>query len=119
MWTQFGSIHIGNLFDCQTSLIQVPLPTHFADPSNHFLPPENYYEPMSECTSSFDIWQFGILHLYVITGFQPVSYGTELLKYIFCIKVTNFQFHMGPGKAPSILELDSYKLFPYKKTKLN
>lgn len=147
---QFGSIHIGNLFDCQTSSIQVPLPTPFADPSNPFLPPEYYYEPMSEYTSAFDIWQFGILLLYVITGFQPVSYGTELLKHVSkdektglyprynffydwlkgCTVVQKGESVIGQrgecfistersGKSPSILELDSYRLLPYKNTKLN
>lgn len=79
---QFGVIKIGNLFDCQTSSIHAPLPKLFADPSNPFLPPEYYYEPMSEYTSAFDIWQFGILLLYVLTGFQPASYGSELIKHV-------------------------------------
>ena len=79
---QFGAIRIGNLFDCQTSSVFIPLPKQFADPSNPFLPPEYYYEPMNGYTSAFDIWQFGILLLYVLTGFQPVSYGTELIKHV-------------------------------------
>lgn len=147
---QFGAIRIGNLFDCQTSSVFIPLPKQFADPSNPFLPPEYYYEPMNGYTSAFDIWQFGILLLYVLTGFQPVSYGTELIKHVSKDEKTglypryNFFYDWlkgcnivqkgepvvgqrgecfistdRPGKVPSILELDSYTLLPYKNTKLN
>jgi serine/threonine protein kinase len=33
-------------------------------------------------TSKFDVWQFGILLLYLTTGFLPESYGCQLLKHI-------------------------------------
>ncbi|OHT15663.1 IQ calmodulin-binding motif family protein [Tritrichomonas foetus] len=146
---QDGSIRIGNLCDCQTSSVYVPLPEPFAQPSNPFLPPEFYHSPISEYTSAFDVWQFGILLLYVVTGFHPVSYGSELLKYVSkgkdglypncnffydwlkgCKVVSLGESVVGqrgecffstdkPGEPSSILQLDSYKLLPYKNTKLN
>ena len=146
---QDGSIRIGTLCDCQTSSVYVPLPDSFAQPSNPFLPPEFYHCPMSEYTTAFDVWQFGMLLLYTITGFLPVSYGTELSKFVSkgdnglypecnffydwlkgCKIVKSDESCIGqrgecffstdsPGVPPSILQLDSYKLLPYKNTKLN
>lgn len=85
---QNGTVSIGNVFDCQqlatdvTKSIYLPLPEKFGHYSNPFLPPEYYYEPPRKWKPSFDVWQFGILLLYLITGFLPTSYGTELMKHL-------------------------------------
>lgn len=82
------SVLLGSVYDCQQMAAQgqraiyLPLPDHFAKVDNPFLPPEYYHEPPRKHTTSFDIWQFGILLLYVITGFLPHSYGSELMKHV-------------------------------------
>ena len=81
------SVTFGNVYDCQQLMINghpiyLPLPKDFAHYSNPFLPPEYFHEPPRKYTTAFDIWQFGMTLLYVITGFLPVSYGTKLMKHI-------------------------------------
>ncbi|OHT15376.1 IQ calmodulin-binding motif family protein [Tritrichomonas foetus] len=82
-----GTVSIGNVFDCQQAAgtgrpNYLPLPDHFSTYTNPFLPPEYYHEPPRKWTTAFDVWQFGILLLYLITGFLPKSYGAELMKHI-------------------------------------
>lgn len=77
-------IQIGTIFDCQHNMPNkistvLPLPTDFAQPTNPFLPPEYYHKPLYEHTTAFDIWQIGVLLLYILTGNLPPSYGSELL----------------------------------------
>ena len=173
---QTGTVSLGGVFDCQqigtstTKANYLPLPPAFAVPSNPFLPPEYFHEGPRRHTTAFDVWQFGVLLLYVLTGFLPPAYGTELLKHMEDakritqkrVKLTgptselddpplypriNFFYDwlkgcpiyvmkdgernvwtgdMGEcfittersGTTPSILELDHYKLLPYKNTKL-
>ena len=84
---QYGFVTIGNVFDCQLLASTgrpnyLPLPKHFSHFSNPFLPPEYYYEPPRKWTTAFDVWQFGILLLYVLTGFLPKSYGSELMRHL-------------------------------------
>ncbi|KAK8835507.1 hypothetical protein M9Y10_044349 [Tritrichomonas musculus] len=85
---QNGTVSIGNVFDSQqvatanSKAVYLPLPENFALYSNPFLPPEYFYEPPRKWTTAFDVWQFGILLLYLITGFLPSSYGTELMKHL-------------------------------------
>ena len=85
---QNGTVAIGNVFDCQqlatstSKAIYLPLPEKLAHYSNPFLPPEYFYEPPRKWTPAFDVWQFGILLLYLITGFLPTSYGTVLMRHL-------------------------------------
>lgn len=156
---QNSSVKIGSLWDVQYGKTNyLPLPYHFANPSNPFVPPEYYHDPPSEYTTAFDVWQFGVLLLYVLTGFIPTAYGSELMKYVDkpnderrdplsdshlyprvnffydwlkgCKIVQAGERVVGqrgecyittekPNQPASILELDSYKLLPYKNTKLN
>ena len=77
------SIKISNMYDVQLrDSVMLPLPEQFANPSNPFLPPEYFHVPPKEYTTAFDIWQFGMLLLYIITGFKPKAYGEELMKYM-------------------------------------
>ena len=172
---QSGTVSLGGVFDCQqlatstTKANYLPLPPHLAVPSNPFLPPEYFHESPRRYTTAFDVWQFGILLLYSLTGFLPPAYGTELLKHMDDakrvtqkrVKLTgptselddpplypriNFFYDwlkgcniylMKEGErnvwtgemgecfitterkgTPSILELDHYRLLPYKSTKL-
>lgn len=59
--------------------IYLPFPPIFAKPSNPFLPPEFFHDPPRKYTTAFDVWQFGVLALYIITGFLPKSYGDCLI----------------------------------------
>ena len=82
-----NTVTFGNIYDCQGlskegRAVYLPLPEHFADPSNPFLPPEYFHEPPRRWTQAFDIWQFGMVLLYIITGFLPKSYGSELMSHI-------------------------------------
>ncbi|OHT13846.1 IQ calmodulin-binding motif family protein [Tritrichomonas foetus] len=171
------TVKIGNIYDCQQSTINgkcthLPLPKHFAQDSNPFLPPEYFHEPPRKYTTAFDVWQFGMTLLYVLTGYLPHSYGSVLKKHL---KTTNqyiekkhvriesriedddfvsdpqiypkviffydwlkdapvvmekdrnigdrgecyFTTKNPKSKKASILELDHYKLLPYKNTKVN
>lgn len=75
-----NQVMIGSLLDAQfTDSDPIPLPPKFTDPSNPFLPPEFFHRPPSEWTSAFDIWQFGMLLLFILTGQLPRSYGLELM----------------------------------------
>jgi len=80
-----NSVSILSLLDSQkigNGGLFLHLPNHFSDPSNPFLPPEYYHQPMSNYSTSFDIWQIGILLLYILTGQLPISYGSELMKAV-------------------------------------
>jgi serine/threonine protein kinase len=169
---QTGNVSLGTVFDCQQMNnfgrpIYLPLPVDFTNPMNSFLPPEFFHEPPRNWTKAFDIWQFGILLLYVLTGFLPHSYGSALLKHVegepvstrrvvitdshlFCeppryprcsffydwLKGCKLVYSAAgergscigergecfiesdrPGEA-TILDLDHYRLLPYKNTKL-
>jgi serine/threonine protein kinase len=80
------TVTLGNLYDaqhiCKSGCVQLPLPAPFAKPSNPFLPPEYFHEPPRKFTTAFDMWQLGMTLLYIITGFLPVSYGSQLLSHI-------------------------------------
>lgn len=82
-----NTVTFGNIYDCQSLSkdarhLYLPLPEHFADPSNPFLPPEYFHEPPRRWTPAFDVWQFGMVLLYIITGFLPKSYGSEMMSHI-------------------------------------
>ncbi|OHS98482.1 IQ calmodulin-binding motif family protein [Tritrichomonas foetus] len=81
------SVTFGSVYDCQLlpvngRSIYLPLPKTFSHFSNPFLPPEFFHDPPRKYTAAFDIWQFGMSLLYVITGFLPESYGSELMKHL-------------------------------------
>lgn len=81
------TVTFGTAYDCQEILkngrtVYLPLPKSFAHYSNPFLPPEYFHESPGKFTPAFDVWQFGMSLLYVITGFLPVSYGSELMKHL-------------------------------------
>ncbi|EAX85249.1 hypothetical protein TVAG_136860 [Trichomonas vaginalis G3] len=74
---------IGSIFDAQFKDTPIlPLPEPFNHPSNPFLPPEYFHEPLEKMTTAFDVWQLGMLLLYTITGYLPKSYGLELLEHL-------------------------------------
>jgi serine/threonine protein kinase len=147
--------------------LYLPLPPDFTNPMNPFLPPEFFHEPPRNWTKAFDIWQFGILLLYVLTGFLPHSYGSALLKHVESepvstrrVLITDSHLFCEPPRYPrcsffydwltgcklvhsatgergscigergecfiesdrpgeaTILDLDHYRLLPYKNTKL-
>lgn len=82
-----NTVNFGSVYDCQEILsngrtVYLPLPKSFAHYSNPFLPPEYFHESPGKFTPAFDVWQFGMSLLYVITGFLPVSYGSELMKHL-------------------------------------
>jgi hypothetical protein len=77
----------GNVCDCQrlsghSTGLCLPFPEKFKDPANPFLPPEYFHEHPRRFTAAFDIWQVGMTLLYLLTGFMPTSYGTELLSHV-------------------------------------
>lgn len=87
MISNFLNVTFSTIYDCQylethIRSLYVPLPAAFTDPGNPFLPPEFFHAPPRKYTTAFDVWQFGILMLYMITGSLPVSYGSELIKHI-------------------------------------
>lgn len=167
------SVKIGSIYDCQQTVvngrsIHLPLPEDFAKYTNPFLPPEFYHEPPRRYTTAFDIWQFGMTLLYVITGYLPPSYGSELKQHLSPSVLANIKKHVRielgnelndppiypkvilfydwlkgaplstendrqvgdrgecfftttqpSKKQASILDLDKYKLLPYKNTKVH
>ena len=101
------SIKIGNMYDVQLrDSVMLPLPPQFADPSNPFLPPEYFHVPPKEYTTAFDVWQFGMLLLFVVTGFKPRAYGEELMQYmteLSCGDVHDWKTHQtDPLADPTI-----------------
>ncbi|OHS99070.1 IQ calmodulin-binding motif family protein [Tritrichomonas foetus] len=140
--SQTEIVTIGNVYDCQTvSGNDLPLPEPFNDINNPFLPPEYFTDRPEHFTKAFDVWQFGILLLYVITGYLPPSYGSEMKKHendswgFFydwlqgapVVYETN-QCTGDHGECfiqsdinaeASVLNLDHYTLLPYKSTKTN
>ena len=75
-----NKVTIGSVLDSQgVGGPFVKMPDDFSHPSNPYLPPEYYHQKPESYTSAFDIWQFGILLLYMITGQLPPSYGKEYL----------------------------------------
>lgn len=81
------SVTFGSSYDCQKlssngRTVYLPLPKEFAKITNPYLPPEYFHESPGKYTTAFDIWQFGMTLLYLITGFLPVSYGSELMKHL-------------------------------------
>ena len=165
------TVKIGNVYDCQQissvgNSIYLPLPKEFAKDTNPYLPPEYYHEPPNKYTTAFDIWQFGMMLLYVVTGYLPPAYGSELKKHLNSEQLKEFQSKSDPNEtiddppvypraiffydwlkdAPvvlrhernigdrgecyfttdnlnntpgTILNLDTYKLLPFKNTKVN
>jgi serine/threonine protein kinase len=96
---QTGIVRIGSLLDAQEGRANcLPLPSHFTDPSNPFLPPEFYHCSPREYTAKFDVWQFGVLLMYVITGSLPPSYGTQLLQHIAAISLSKSRTEEKPQK---------------------
>ena len=82
-----NSITFGNIYDCQevakeSKSVYLPFSEEFGDPSNPFLPPEYFHEPPRRWTQAFDVWQIGMVLLYMITGFLPKSYGSELMSHL-------------------------------------
>lgn len=76
-------VTINTLIDSQiVNKKGIPLPPNFIDPSNPFLPPEFYHVPPEQYTTAWDIWQFGITLLYILTGFMPRSYGSILMEHV-------------------------------------
>ncbi|EAY00634.1 IQ calmodulin-binding motif family protein [Trichomonas vaginalis G3] len=76
-----NQVMIGSLLDSQflESQLAIPLPPKFTDYRNPFLPPEFFHKKASEWTTAFDVWQFGMLLLYILTGNLPKSYGEVLM----------------------------------------
>ena len=112
---QTGSVTIGDVFDCEqmatetTPANYLPLPPRLASPSNPFLPPEYFHESPSKYTTAFDVWQFGVLLLYVLTGFEPPAYGKELIKHIeYAERAKQQKFKI---EAPQT-ELDDPPIYP-------
>lgn len=112
---QSGNVTIGDVFDCAqmatetTSANYLPLSPAMADPSNPFLPPEYFHESPSKHTTAFDVWQFGVLLLYVLTGFTPPAYGKELIKHMeYEERATQHKFDI---KTPTG-ELDDPPIYP-------
>jgi hypothetical protein len=60
----------------------MPTLVHFTDPSNPILPYEFSHCSPGEYTTQFDVWQFGVLLMDLISGLLPLSYGTEPLQHI-------------------------------------
>jgi serine/threonine protein kinase len=83
--TAEAPVIFGNVYDCQRvgrNAIYLPLPDDFADPSNPFLPPEYFHDHPRSFTTAFDVWQFGMTLLYLLTSFLPISYGAELFSHM-------------------------------------
>lgn len=104
-----GSVSFGSLYDAQLNegssrAIYLPLPAKFASPDNPFLPPEYYHKPPRLWTKAFDVWQFGILMLYMLTGEMPPAYGSELLKCSVISKHKVFIEDSNPLDDPPIYE---------------
>jgi len=101
-----NNICFGSLLDCQTndpSPSYLPLPKSFSNFSNPYLPPEFYHDQPDMFTPAFDVWQFGILLLYIITGFLPHSYGTELMEHRTHLSIINSDDPLQePPKHPRI-----------------
>ena len=138
--SQTEQITIGNIYDCQTiSGNNLPLPEPFNDINNPFLPPEYFTSDPLQFTRGFDVWQFGILLLYILTGYLPPSYGSEMKKNEGCKDgffydwlqgaplVSNtsnqvvgshgecfLQTSLSPDIPASVLNLEYYTLLPYK-----
>lgn len=164
---------LGNVYDCQQmslngKCIHLPFSQEFGKETNPYLPPEYFHVPPRHYTTAFDIWQFGMTLLYVLTGYLPPSYGSELKKHLnnkapinenkkhVTIELGNevddppiypkvLFFYDWLKDAPlvaekdrnigdrgecffstpkvtnktSILDLDKYKLLPYKNTKIH
>ncbi|KAI5511190.1 serine/threonine-protein kinase PIM family, partial [Trichomonas vaginalis G3] len=104
-----GSVSFGSLYDSQLNegssrAIYLPLPAKFASHDNPFLPPEYYHTPPRLWTKAFDVWQFGILMLYMLTGEMPPAYGSELLKCSAISKHKVFIEDTNPLDDPPIYE---------------
>ncbi|KAK8878378.1 hypothetical protein M9Y10_005146 [Tritrichomonas musculus] len=81
------TVKLGNVYDCQQlaangKCVHLPFSADFGKDTNPFLPPEYFHVPPRHFTTAFDVWQFGMTLLYVLTGYLPPSYGSELKKHL-------------------------------------